>query len=134
MARSPHRPRGDWRSGKHTNSSVRGCATDLGDVDEPEWNPELAAHEILDLADIGPSRRGGFHGEIEVDEGQPQPTLGERVLEVEVDILVGPALGRHRVDETDLDTGKALRHGRHIVDDIGNAEVVAGLFPIGWTR
>src|SRR3954464_1659647 len=83
---------------------VGGRPTDLGDVDEPEWNPQLAAHEVLDLTDIGPARRGGLPWEIEVDEGQPQSAGRELVQEAEVDVLVVPALGWHGVDETDLDT------------------------------
>ena len=62
------------------------------------------------------------------------PWLVSASWRLTVDVLVGPALGRHGVDKTNLNTGKALRHGGHIADDIGDAEVVPGLFPIGWAR
>jgi len=58
----------------------------------------------------------------------------ELVLEAAVDVLVVPALGRHGVDKTNLDTGKALRHGGRIADDIGDTEVIPGLFAIGRAR
>jgi hypothetical protein len=51
-----------------------------------------------------------------------------------VDVLIGPALGRHGVDEANFDPGEALRHGGNIADDIGDAQVVPGLLPIGRAR
>jgi hypothetical protein len=66
-----------------------------------------------------------------MDEGQLQPFGGEDVLKATVDVLVGPALGRHGIDETDADPGEPLRHGCHIADDTGDTQVVPDLLAIG---
>src|SRR5215211_8377507 len=60
---------------------VRDRATDFGDVDEPERNPEVATHKILDLTDIGPPRGSGLHREVEVDEGKLEGLSAKGVLE-----------------------------------------------------